>query len=261
MTPRVLWGPLDARTPIRTPQVPLHLPHLPGGFDGFRIAVVSDLHFGHYVREPFVRRVLELAMRDRPDLLVLLGDMADRDRLFVTRLARMLRPICRRVRTFAVLGNHEHYCGAGHFRRVMRSAGVEVLVNAHRLIRTPRSRGGGIAVAGVDDLHSGRPDVGAALADITPGTFTILLEHRPDLADRIDPSNRVDLMLCGHTHGGQVRLFGRALVTETRNPRYVCGLVQGPRFPVYISRGLGVTRLPLRIDCDPELPLILLHTT
>ena len=67
-------------------------------------------------------------------------------------------------------------------------------------------------------------------------------------------------MLCGHTHGGQVRLFGWAPITLTDNRRYVSGLIEGPGFPIYISRGLGMTGIPLRIGADPELPIITLRS-
>lgn len=253
----IRWGALDGRTPVEVPQVSLSFGRLPEAFDGFRIALLADLHYGPFVRAAFVRRVLQLVRDQRPDVLLLCGDLLNATRPFAQRLGEMLGAICDDLPVYAVLGNHEHYTDTDEFSQALEAAGVDVLVNEHRPIR--RGRESSIALAGVDDPMAGRPDFHATLGGIKPGTFTILAGHNPDLADMVPGELHVDLMLCGHTHGGQVRLFGRALVTETKNRNYVSGLTAGPNFPLYISRGLGVVGLPLRVDSEPELPVITLR--
>jgi len=260
----VRFGALDWFTPVDVSQPTQAFARLPQGFDGFRIALLADLHYGHYVRADFVRRVLDLVGSQRVDMLLLCGDMLSNTRRFAGSLGEMLADLAGRVPCYAVLGNHERFRGTARFRRVLGEAGVELLVNAHRLIRRGLGAEGpaggpAIALAGLDDPFRGRPDFHAALGGIQPGTFTILAAHRPDLADLAPAELRVDLMLCGHTHGGQVRLLRRAMVTQTRNGGYVSGWTPGPRFPMYISRGLGVVGLPLRIASEPELPIITLR--
>jgi len=230
----IRWGVLNGRTPVQVSRVSLAFRRLPEAFDGFRVALAADLHYGPLVRSSYVRRVIELIARQRPDLVVLAGDMLKKPIPFASSLGRMLGELARQAPTYAVLGNHEHYSDAAPYRRALRSAGVDLLVNEHRLIgrgsavppgRGPRET---IALAGVDDFQAGRPDFHAALDGVAPGTFTLLAGHNPDLADLAGEELSVDLMLCGHT-------------------------------PLYISRGLGVSGIPLRIDCDPELPIITLR--
>lgn len=88
----------------------------------------------------------------------------------------------------------------------------------------------------------------------------VLLAHNPDYAEQMPASPRVDLMLCGHTHGGQIRLpLLGALALPIRHRQYAAGLVHGPQCNVYISRGIGMVGIPIRFNCRPELALITLH--
>ncbi len=253
----IRWGTLDRRTPVEVSQVSLAFERLPAAFEGFRIALLADLHYGRFVRDGYVRKVLDLTKQQRPDLLVLCGDMVNLPRKRGEELMEMIAAGAGGSPIFAVPGNHERFRQSREFFRVFRAGGADVLVNERRLIR--RGPAEAIALAGLDEPKWGRPDLRAALEGIDSGTFTILASHSPDLADCMPADLRADLMLSGHTHGGQVRLFGRALITKTRNRKYVSGLTAGPRFPIYISRGLGVTRIPLRFACEAELPIITLR--
>jgi hypothetical protein len=260
-------GILDGRTRIEVSAPVLNSPRLPAGMAGFRIALVTDLHFGRYGREPYARRVFELVRGGKPDLVIFGGDVIDYSHDWALRLAPLLSELGRDLRCLAVVGNHEYYTGIHTMLELFRRCNIEVLLNRHVLVGRggdirqggAGNPGGAIAIAGLDDLAQGRPDMRAALGGIDPQTFTIVVSHCPDLADSIAPGQPADLVLAGHTHGGQICLFGRALATETRNARYVRGRVAGPRCPVYISRGLGLTGFPLRLGSDPELPIITLE--
>ncbi|HET6430349.1 MAG TPA: metallophosphoesterase [Phycisphaerae bacterium] len=257
-SPLVL-GPMTARSRLEVTEIAVRSPRLPRAFDGFRVGLLTDLHYGPFVRAGFVRRVVDRLLGLGADLAVLGGDMVDRPSPAAAELAAMLAPLAARVPTFAVLGSHDYAGGgAGRYCCHMRSAGIEVLVNASRLL----TRDGGterIALLGLDDYHQGRPNARAAFAGVPEGLFTLLAGHCPDLLDGLGGAGRVDLALCGHTHGGQIAFFGWAPLTFTRNGRYRRGLVDGPGFPAYISRGLGMTGLPIRWGASPELPVITLR--
>jgi len=252
-------GPMTARSRLDVTEITVRSARLPRAFDGFRVGVLTDLHYGPFVRAGFVRRVVERARGLRLDLAVLGGDMTNRPGPASAELASMLAPLAAEVPTYAVLGSHDYAGGgAGRYCDHMRSVGVEVLVNANRLL----TRGGAerIGLLGLDDYHQGTPRPRAAFAGLPEGLFTLLAVHCPDLLDGVADAGRVDLALCGHTHGGQIAFFGWAPVTFTRNRRYRRGLIEGPGFPAYVSRGLGMTGLPIRLGASPELPVITLRT-
>ncbi len=255
----LIFGPLDGHTPVEVTDVTLEFERLPRGFDGFRLAVVADLHMGHFVRAAFARRVLRLVAERKPEMLLLCGDLVDRARHFARLLARMLAELCGDIPSYAILGNHDYYSGARSLRRIISAAGVDILVNAHRLIRRPGGERA-IALIGLDDLERGWPDAHAAAAGVPEGTFTILAAHDPTMADQLAPADRPDLMLAGHTHGGQVRILGIPIAKGSHNWHYVAGLTRRPGFPMYVSRGLGATGVPIRFCSPPELPIVTLRS-
>lgn len=249
--------------------VTLTLPRLPRAFDGLRVAVIADLHAGARRGGPEgVAEVIQAANHLRPDLVLLPGDVfhsSDDVGQYMPLLAD-LRP---RVGAFACLGNHEHgvtllsrFVGARPgldlvvWRRLYAEVAVDLLVNESRRLGDRQSR---IWLVGVDDSYSGRASLDAALVRVPRRDFSIVITHSPDLAD--DPAiGEVDLVVCGHTHGGQVRLpHVGALYTAARRPRErSSGLVTVGETMLYISRGAG-EGIPLRINCPRELTLLTLR--
>ena len=217
-----------------------------------RIAWLTDLHHGEFVRAASVRAWVDAALREAPDLVLLGGDLVDQtpgsepDAEAFTELARLHAPLG----VWAVAGNHDHarYRGIGAYAARLRDAGIEALVNRGAAVRND------LHLAGLDDLRNGRPDLAAALRDRPASGATMLLSHNPDVLPEIPLD--VGLTLCGHTHGGQVVLPGvGALVTSSRyGDRFLAGWVEGPARG-YVSRGLGVTSVPLRINCPAELTI------
>ena len=256
----IRWGVLRAGSYFDMPEVCIASPALPEHFDGFRIALLADLHLGLLVKPGFLRAALGRLCAAEPDLILLCGDLTERPDESIDILVGHLRPVCSRFNTIAVMGNHDYWCGREFFCRQLAAAGVDMVINEHRLIRRRGNpRAAGVAILGLDDYVFGSPDFAAAAAGIENGTFTILAAHHPDQADDLPADAAVDLMLCGHTHGGQVCLFGMHLATCVKNRNYVAGRTRGPGFPMYISRGLGCVTVPLRINADPELPIIILR--
>ena len=227
--------------------LPLHEP--------LRVAQLSDLHYGPYIHENSVRAWVEQTQAEHPDLIVITGDMVDK------HLARPLEPLVAALSglsaplgVWACLGNHDHarfrFGELRYLVAALAEAGVTLLVNEGRLVRDD------LYLAAVDDMEVGHPDLEAALRDAPGGVATLLLCHQPDFFPRMRV--HVDLTLVGHTHGGQVQLPGvGALYTSSRyGERYLEGWAPPPNAQFgkgYVSRGLGVSMLPLRFNCPAEL--------
>lgn len=244
---------------------------LPGLRAPLRVAFLTDLHYGLYVFESSVRDWVDATNAERPDLIVMGGDFLDTrtdadPAPFLAELARLRAPLG----VYGVWGNHDYgsfgfYAphGRGPARsdwgqrqeditRAFRQAGVTILQNAGRVVRDD------LYLGGVDDLWHGQPDVGAAL-DRAGERATLLLSHNPDLLP--DLPGPVGLVLCGHTHGGQVRLplIGAPIVPSDYGEKYAMGWVKGAHgTPAYVSRGLGTSGVPFRNLCPPEITLLTL---
>jgi len=235
----------------------LRVAGLGAAWEGVRIAHLSDLHAGRICGIEYLRRVAAAANAASPDVIVLTGDHVSRADALTPALIELLAGLSAPEGKFAVLGNHDHACGAEAVCRALEQAGIDVLTNAHRILAR---RGQPLCIAGVDDCRTGRPDLAAALAGVDERVPRVLLAHNPDYAEAMPARPRVDLMLCGHTHGGQIRLpFGPAPMAAVRHKRYTEGLVRGPRCNVYVSRGIGMVYLPVRFNCRPELPILTLR--
>ena len=218
-----------------------------------RIAWLTDLHHGQYVRTASVRAWVDAALAEAPDLVLLGGDLvdqrsgADGDEGLVAELARLRAPLG----VLAVWGNHDRsrFRRTDVFAEALHGAGIRVLVNEGVAVRDD------LHVAGLDDLRVGRPDLRATLAARPDAGATLLLSHNPDVLPTVPLD--VGLTLSGHTHGGQVVLPGvGALYTSSQyGDRFLSGWVDGPARG-YVSRGLGVSSLPVRINCPAELTVL-----
>ncbi|MFM9959253.1 MAG: metallophosphoesterase [Phycisphaerales bacterium] len=236
---------------------------LPHGLDGLRIGFLADTHLGRFVPSSHIARAIEMLGELKPDVFILGGDYVKDDPRFLAPAARMFRPIVDSGRpVLAVLGNHDYYAGAPGCLDALRAVGVTTLVNQRVYITDDRalamSSPGGpcLCIAGVDDLLEGVPDFGAALDGVAEETARIVVSHNPDLAESRDAlSRRIDLMLSGHTHGGQVRLplIGAPIVPSRYGQKYAQGLVRGPGFPVLVTTGVGMSLAPLRWGVPAEV--------
>jgi predicted MPP superfamily phosphohydrolase len=152
------------------------------------------------------------------------------------------------------MGNHEHWYGEiGYYRALFEQNGIHLLQNEHRVIQTKE---GAFAVAGIDDLRWGRPDLGSALQGLDPELPTLLLSHRPEIFPEA-AGRGIPLTLAGHYHGGQVKLSlpgGDLSLAHLRTP-YPEGLFQRGPARLYVSRGIGTTFTPVRLNAPPEVTL------
>ncbi len=240
---------------------------LPPALAGLRVVQLSDLHLGPYNSAAYLARAIRSANALAPDLVLLTGDYVHGSPAYIAPVARLLGGLRPRIAVLAVLGNHDHWEDPEACRRELRARGVRLLDNgrlflsAGRTLSVAAPAGGGLCLAGVGDYWEDRVDLEAALGGVPPSLPRLLLAHNPDFAESEaarSRRHRVDLMLSGHTHGGQVRLPGvrSLIVPSSYGSRYAHGLCRGPAFPVYVNAGLGVTIFPVRFLRPPELTLI-----
>jgi predicted MPP superfamily phosphohydrolase len=244
---------------IRIRRQTLVLPVLPRAFQGTTIAILTDFHHGPYVGLGFIRRAVAVAQELRADAYSLLGDFAHKGTHTAEQLPECLAAAARLeapLGVFAVPGNHDMQEGGRIYREAV--AGTKVVDVTNRSIRLNLD-GEEMWIAGVDDHWWGKPNLDAALKGIPEEAATILLAHNPDFAEE-KPDPRVNLVLSGHTHGGQVYLpgVGTRWMPSRYGPKYRGGLAQAPASPVFVSRGLGEAGVPLRLNCPPEINLLTL---
>jgi predicted MPP superfamily phosphohydrolase len=221
-----------------------------------RIVQLTDLHLhdvGHHVRA-----VAAQTNALRPDLIALTGDSVDR-RDALPLLAEFLELLPSETPKVATLGNWEHWAGvdASELRSLYDRYHCRLLVNESA---TFTLRGRSFSFTGLDDLVGGAPNLVAATRGGSPGDATrILIQHCPAFRDA--PALREPnagapfrLMLSGHTHGGQIAPFGRALYRPQGSGRYVSGWYRdADRVPMYVSRGIGTSVVPIRLGAVPEI--------
>ncbi len=256
----VVTAPLGRwrRTPPDVESVHLALEGLAPTLDGYRVVFLTDLHYSALVPRPFLASALAQAAGLAPDLILLGGDYLSHSARYVDDLPELLRVLAAPDGVFAVLGNHDHYVDAAAVRDALRSAGVTELRNASVLVgRGLRALG----IAGVGDLRFDTIDFRAAVAGIGDAVPRIVVSHDPDVFAYWPEELRCDLMLAGHTHGGQAHLpfLGPPYVPSQFGFRYLAGLVEEGGRRLYVSKGLGAITAPIRWRCPPEITLLVLH--
>ena len=241
---------------VRIERREVALPNLPRSFDGTTVAFLTDIHYGPYVSLNQVTAFVRTALALQPDLILLGGDYCLRDGKFIDPCFDVLASLRAPLGVYGVLGNHDYWHGETATKSAMARAGIEELTNCGVWLKRGHDR---LRVGGVDDLWCGRTDVGEALADTKPTDACVLLSHNPDVAETM-LDTRVGLMLSGHTHGGQLSMKGltNPFVPSRYGMKYAHGLVDAPATKVYVSRGLGVTGVPVRYNCPPEISLLTL---
>lgn len=229
---------------------------LPPAFDGYRIAFLTDTHVASFMRRGFYREAVAQTMAFDPDLVLLGGDFVSFERHIPLMAEVLLSGLSARDGVYAVPGNHDYWADVDKVIAAMTARGVEFIVNRSIVI----SRGGAsISLAGIDEIYRGKPDVEAAFARVDDAKPCLVLSHHPDIVELVD-ERRVDLMVCGHTHGGQIRFpfFGAVVVPSKHEGRYAAGFHRVGRALMYVSRGIGAIP-PLRILCKPEIATFVLR--
>ena len=242
---------------------------LPPGLSGLRIVHVSDTHLGPRIPSSHIEEAYRLIVAQSPDLIIHTGDHVHDGVGEIDAAAELCRRLVEAapLGVLGTLGNHDWW-GDGHrLSAALGSVGVRMIDNTRvfltadrRIVQQPPASG--LAIPGLGDLTDDEVIVDRAFAGIPDSVPRLLLAHNPDTAEIHDLTHsaapRVDLMLSGHTHGGQVRIpfLGMPIVPSRYGQKYAGGLVDGPRFPVLISRGVGMSLLPVRLGVPPEISVI-----
>ncbi len=218
-----------------------------------RVVQLTDIHAGVYMTRAEMRRYAEQVNALEPDLFVLTGDYISDSMKFLPDCVEEMARVRARYGTFASMGNHERWFGRqSDILAMFRQQRITFLLNAHRVIQT---ESGALAVAGIDDL-SGHPDLPGALRGLEANLPTILLSHRPEIFP-LAAAHGVPLTLAGHYHGGQIKLGlpGLNLSLASLLTPYPEGLYRIKDSHLYVSRGIGTTFTPIRLNARPEVTL------
>ncbi len=220
-----------------------------------RVVQLTDIHAGVYMSRAQIRRYAQQVAALKPDLFVLTGDYISNSMKFLPDCVEEMARVRARYGTFATMGNHERWYGQqGAILAMFRQHRITFLLNAHRVIQTHQ---GPVAVAGIDDLRAGYPDLPGALQGLDSAIPTILLSHRPEIFP-LAASYGIPLTLSGHYHGGQIKLGLPGLnlsLIQLLTP-YPEGLYRIEDSHLYVSRGVGTTFTPIRLNARPEVTLI-----
>jgi predicted MPP superfamily phosphohydrolase len=242
-----------------------YIRNLPPAFDGFRIVQFSDIHLEQYTEDFFLLDVIAQVNALNADLLLITGDFVSRGPMAVefsydaaARCADLLRGLTCPQR-YGILGNHDANVGARIVRDHMENNGLPFLVND--FVRIER-HGQHIILSGLDDVANGYPNMVRAVPE-KPDAPVILMVHEPDYAVNIANHRRgplVDLILSGHTHGGQVRFPGiRPLALPPFGKLFPEGHYLVGSLQLYVNRGIGTVGVPFRFNCPPEITVATLR--
>ena len=251
--------------PNRLQHVRLTVPikDLPAAFEGFKIGIISDIHWGHAIDSIYMSRVCDEVMAYKPDLMVVPGDFLhgeNRRTHEKARLEGVIEVLDSPNGVLGVLGNHDHWIGKNYAtNQVLDHSRVQLIDGRNVMLER---KGELLCVGGVGDLWEDQVDIQKTFRDVDPKTPRILLSHNPDVAEIVDKDDttRVDLQISGHTHGGQFILPGIYDATKRVShygSKFNHGLVQGRRNLVYVSKGVGRPH-GVRLFAPPDVTCITL---
>ena len=230
---------------------------VPAAFEGFRIAFVSDLHYKSLLKEEGLKDLVRLLIDQKADVL-LIGDDFHEGCQYVPPVMAALAQVKTPLGTYAVLGNNDYEACYDDIVREMRHYGMHLL--EHK-VDTLRRGGERILVAGVrNPFDLGKNGTSPTLG-LSPDDFVILLTHTPDYAEDVPVTNS-DLILAGHTHGGQVTLFGlyAPIVPSHYGQRFLSGLKYNSKnIPMIVTNGIGTSQKAIRMFAPAEVVMIVLH--
>ncbi len=254
--PARLWARFPGAARVRRVHHELEL--LGSAGRRLRIAFASDFHLGPTTPRETLDQAFQSLSDAKPDVLLLGGDY-----VFLDIHQRLADELCQRIsrvpaRTkLAVLGNHDLWTDHELIEATLQRAGARVLVNQAARLPQPFED---VAIVGLDDPWTGRPDAERALAECGDARVRLGLVHSPDGLTFLG-GHGLSLVMCGHTHGGQIALPSGPIVLPPGplSRRYAAGLYRVADAQLYVSRGIGATELPVRAYAPPEIAIFDLY--
>ncbi len=254
-----LYSGTHARHEFEITHKTLAIRNLPDGFQGFRIVQMSDIHLEEFTEAFFLERMVHQVNDLNPDLVLITGDFVSRGPRPHTvawnaaGLAAEILSTLKAPQRLGILGNHDVAVGADHVIDPLEAHGTPILVDSY----TPLERGKDVLwIAGADDPGTRKPDLNFAIPP-DPRAPVIFMCHEPDYVDHVIQHPRfplIDVMLSGHTHGGQIRIpYIGPLVLPPMGQKYIEGFYNFGHMQLYVNRGIGTVGVPFRLNCPAEL--------
>ena len=250
----IAWG----NTALQRSDVRIEKANLPAKFDGYTIAHISDLHNAEMGKDN--EALLSMLETAAPDMIALTGDLVDSRRTDLEVSIRFMERAVKIAPCYYVTGNHEASLTKEYptLEKELSKVGVRVLRNKEITIE----KGGEfISIIGLDDPNfsnlSPTDFIEEQLKDRDMSAFTVLLAHRPELFSTY-VNYDIDLVLCGHAHGGQFRIFNQGIFAPGQGvfPKYTQGVFTDGKTSMVVSRGIGNSAFPFRINNRPEVVII-----
>lgn len=246
----------------KKPAIIHHTLEIKGLSTALNIAVLSDVHIGGLMEESKIKQIVEMTNALKADMVVLTGDIVDAELKNVEKSIDELQHLQANNGIFYVLGNHEYFHDIENIINKLQSLGFHVLINQSYTFKDI------INIAGIADFMGWRvgylePDISQTFAQIDPQLPTILLAHQPKIIDylKAPPYDKVDLVLSGHTHGGQIFPFSLAMLLQQPYIKGLHTLNNAHQTKVYVSQGSGFWGPPMRIGSEREITLFSLQPT
>ena len=252
-----IWGVFIEPNRIKVEKLSLKIKDLPSSFENLKILHLSDFHSCDFGQKE--KKILKILSQLSPDFIFITGDIVDWSTRDFESCRKFWKELSKNYqgRTFGVYGNHDHR--NKNFRDLdafLKESKIEILNNESRIIEKGEDF---IYLIGVDDPHLGYDNIENAMKGIESNTSKILLAHSPEIFRKIKEKD-INLVLAGHTHGGQINIpfFSYFVLPLKYDKKYKSGLFEENSTYLYVSRGIGETVLPIRINAFPEVTLITL---
>lgn len=232
---------------------------IPEDISNTKIVFISDIHHGPFLKRTRVKNLVQRINRLHPDIILLGGDYIHRSPDYIIPCFEELKHLKAPLGVFGVLGNHDHSENADLTRESMKNAGIKLLDNHAVWIKNNDAR---IKIGGVGDYLQDRQDINPTIHDVRDKDFVILVSHNPDYTAEIK-TTKIDWVFSGHTHGGQVTLFGlwAPLVPSRYNQKYRTGIITVENMKVIVSNGIGTITPPVRFFARPQIIRVIMKSS
>jgi len=227
---------------------------IPNNFNKIKIVFVSDIHHGPFFSIERVSKLVNSINEIKPDIVIFGGDYVHRDVKYIKPVFLELSRVKTKLGKYGVLGNHDYWEDYKETEKCMKIANIHNIENNSFWIKQNQDS---IKIGGVGDLWENNQIIDSTIRDINKSNFCILVSHNPDYCEQIT-TDKIDLMLSGHTHGGQVSIFGfySPILPSKFGQKYCYGLKKMDKLCIYITSGIGTITPPVRFFMRPEIVVI-----